>query len=1259
MFSLQNAPFERSSLAGLDWEPLSVDALLGNLPAPSNDPLAKSAAAKFDLSLDIRETESGLLGRWEYRPDLFSAKTIHRLAGHFRTLLKALPEGLRLRLSALPMLSRHEAQQLQQWQQPPAAQPLLRETVHRLFEAQAAATPEAIALIAQQTEITYQTLNQHANQLAHWLRQQGISLETPVGIWAVRSPKIIVAILAILKAGGTYVPLDPHYPLERLTWMVRDTQMALLIADAPDLPIPSGLQALVQTVDLSAIASQICALPTTNFAVSTVDLADSAVPESLAYILYTSGSTGRPKGVCTTHQGITHLVKSPNYVTLTASEVLLQAAPLTFDAATFEIWGALLNGGKLVLLSAQLPSLQELAQAIVSHQITTLWLTAGLFNLMVDEQLNALQSVRQLIAGGDVLSVGHLRRAFKTLKNTRIINGYGPTEATTFTCCYTVTQAEVDAAPSVPIGYPLAHTQIYVLDTNLQPVPAGIPGELYIGGAGVARGYLNRPDLTAERFIPNPFGRIGQPFSTLYKTGDHVRHRADGALEYLGRLDQQIKVRGFRIELGEIEAALTHHPDIQQAAVIVSGDRADQKRLVAYLAISQAEPTAQLSSSQAPLQPLTLRQFLLEKLPDYMVPTQFVWLSALPLTTNGKIDRRALPACQQLSQKLSESAGEDSGLSSSSTAPKTETEQALLEIFSALLPVQSIGIHDNFFELGGDSIIAMQIVSRAAQSGLTISLKQLFQYQTIAELASVAQQGSYTVLSQTAISQALATGEVLLTPIQRWFFKQSLAVPEHFNQAVCLTLPKGSSREALTAAIAHIYQHHDALRLRFTPLPSGEQGWQQQFSDSTTAPAITWFDLSHLSAVMQDLAIAQQTQTQQASLNIQTGPLVSVCGFDLGAARESQLFIAIHHLIIDGVSWRILLADLQQAYRQALSGKAVQLPPKTHSYQQWAQELMRLANSAEIEADRDYWQAIAKAAPINIPQDISQDDPQDNRKGKNNIENAQRIVTSLPADLTQSLLQKVPSVYNTQITEALLTALAQTIAQWTNHSQVLFDLESHGRFSESLDLSRTVGWFTTLYPMPLKFEATRSLADNFKGIKAQMRAVPHQGLSYGLLRYLKDKAEASQALALTLPISFNYLGQIDLGQIDLGQTDPGQTNLNQTETLSQAAFNRVETLSANQAAANVRPYLIDINCWIASEQLQVEWTFSRCYHTAQTINSLAEQFLLNLSALIEHCCAQEVADYSPDDFSLVALNQLDLEAVFSQVSFAGEQEAKR
>ncbi|MEM6252543.1 MAG: amino acid adenylation domain-containing protein [Cyanobacteria bacterium P01_D01_bin.156] len=1176
MFALQNTPLESVSLDGLEWSPLTVG----------------TNTAKFDLTLEMKQTSKGLVGVFEYRQDLFSADTMHRMAGHLRTLLKALPDNGQLRLSQLPMLLKQDLQQLQQWRQGTTVQPVEQPCIHKLFESQVSRNGDAIALVQAQTKVTYNTLNQQANQLARYLQEQGITPGERVGIWARRTPQTIAAILAILKSGATYVPLDFNYPLERLTWIVNDTELKLLLAD--DDSVTTEIKNLVDVVNLASIKPHLDIYPTGNLT------SRSSTPDSLAYILYTSGSTGTPKGVCTSHRGIVRLVNHPNYVTLDASDSLLQAAPLTFDASTFEIWGALLNGGKLVLLSDQTPSLDDLGDAIVEHSITTLWLTSGLFNLMVDEQLNSLKPVRQLLAGGDVLSTRHLGKAMTALENTRILNGYGPTEGTTFTCCHQITLDDLDEA--VPIGSPIDHTQIYVLDGDLQQVPPGLPGELYIGGAGLAQGYLNRPELTAEKFIPNPFYDIRQPGSDcfyLYKTGDRVRYRNDGTLEYLGRLDQQVKIRGFRIELGEIETALCHHPDIQQAVVIVDGETAENKRLVAYL---QTVALDKQSSAVGPLSSQSLRQFLLSQLPDYMVPVKFIWLlDKVPLTNNGKINRRALPA--------------PTWESNDAVTPQTDIEKILTKIWTVVLPVESVGIYDNFFDLGGDSILAMQIVSRGTQAGIDITPKQLFQHQTIAELAAVVE------LGQELAPQEPAVGLVPLTPIQHWFFEQSLATPHHFNQSVCLELPLNTNTVALEKSLTAIYQHHDAFRLRFT---QDAQGWHQEYMDGT-APNIQWFNLKQLDKRQQDSVIATKAALLQQGLDLQTGPLVTFGGFNLGDSRPDQLLIVIHHLVIDGVSWRILLDDLRQAYIQVTNDghgeRPIYLAPKTHSYQAWAEHLEAFANSEEIQSAQDYWNKTATNQFQSIPQDHTNDN--------NTIDTSQRLTVHLDKEQTQALLQQVPSTYNAHINDILLTALALTLVDWTG--QALIDLESYGRFSEDLDLSRTVGWFTCLYPVCLSIDTDAPVSKQIREIKNQLQAVPHDGLSYGLLRYLNNQKD----LAITPAIGFNYLGQLDL---------------------TQSEFRRIPAISANQDPSNQRLHQIDINSWVEAGQFSVEWTFNAGSYESETIQRLARQFINHLEIIIDHSLSKEDADYTPDDFNLVQLDQSALDAVLAQVSFAGEQE---
>lgn len=686
-FMLENKTTPTLHWAGLDATHLEIDL----------------KTSKFDLSLTVVDEGSALTATFTYNTHLFAPATIQRLLGHLETLLQAITHAPDQPLASFSLLTPVERQQLlEDWPRTQTNYPRL--PVHQLFEAQVDATPTATALIFAESHLTYAQLEQWANQLAHRLRRLGVGPDVLVGLFMERSLELIVATLAILKAGGAYLPLDTTYPEERLRFMLADSGSPVLLTQShlrDRLPQSTG-QVICLDTDADLLAQE-----------SAARLTNTTTPDNLAYVMYTSGSTGQPKGVSVIHRNIVRLVKNNPYTRFAPDEVFLQVAPVSFDAATFEIWGSLLNGATLVVFPPHTPSLAELGAALRQHQVTTLWLTAGLFHLMVDEQLADLRGLKQLLAGGDVLSVPHVRRVLQQLPNCRLINGYGPTEGTTFTTCFPIQTASA-IEPSVPIGWPIANTQTYILDVHLQPVPVGVPGELHIGGDGLARNYHNRPNLTAERFIPHPFS--AEPGARLYKTGDLVRYRADGSIQFLGRRDHQVKIRGFRIELSEIEIALSQHPAIQDVVVMVRQDTPNDKRLVAYVVLQTA-----INSPAA-----ALRQFLAQQLPPHMVPDHFIVLDAFPLDPNGKVDRRALPAPE----------AERPELATAYVSPQTELEQQIAAIWQDVLHLENVGVNDNFFDLGGHSLLLIQVHSRLReQLEQPVSQLDLLKYPTIRALA--------------------------------------------------------------------------------------------------------------------------------------------------------------------------------------------------------------------------------------------------------------------------------------------------------------------------------------------------------------------------------------------------------------------------------------------------------------------------------------------------------------------------------------------
>jgi amino acid adenylation domain-containing protein len=690
-FALQNAPMPPLELPGLTLSPFPMD----------------TGTAKFELSLALMEDGEGWSVSLEHSRDLFDGDTADRLLRHYAALVGAMAGAPDAPARELPLLSDAERHQLlvtwNDTERPGSAGRL----VHRLFEQVAAVAPESVALVRGDDRITYEELNRRANRLARRLRSLGVGPETTVGVFLDSSPELIVAYLAALKAGGAYLPLVPGYPKDRLELMLEETRTPVVLTRAELRGQLEGLPATVLDLD-EEVREDDSNLPA---------LVESGT--GLAYVMYTSGSTGRPKGVAVNHEGIVRLVRDSGFADFGPDQVFLQITAISFDVSTFEIWGALLNGGKLAFLSSPGLTLEEIGEAIARHGVTTLWLSSGLFSVVADRRLEDLKPLRQLVVGGDVVPLPQARRVLDEIPGCRLIDGYGPTENTTFTACRTVTREDVER-PSIPIGRPLNNTTAYVLDRDLQPVPVGVRGDLYTGGLGLARGYFGRPDLTAEVFVPHPFGRPGE---RLYNTGDIARWLPDstgGILEFLGRRDTQVKVRGFRIEPGEIEAALAGHAAVAEAVVVAREDRPDRpgdRRLAAYLVPAPgAEPSA-----------AELQEHLRRSLPDYMIPSVFVVLDALPLNRSGKVDRKALPAPGDTER----------GSQANYVPPRTDMEERIARVWREALGVERVGVHDSFFELGGHSLLLLQVVGRLQEAlGRDLPKGMMFEHPTIASLAA-------------------------------------------------------------------------------------------------------------------------------------------------------------------------------------------------------------------------------------------------------------------------------------------------------------------------------------------------------------------------------------------------------------------------------------------------------------------------------------------------------------------------------------------
>jgi amino acid adenylation domain-containing protein/non-ribosomal peptide synthase protein (TIGR01720 family) len=1158
--------------------------------------LGHQRGANLDLNLMVMEAEGVLQLCWQYNTDLFEATTIARMASHFLTLLEGIVTNPTQLISQLPLLTEIEQQQLLvEWNNQKADYPFDK-CIHQLFEEQVERTPDAIAVVFKHQQLTYHQLNTRANQLAHYLRSLGVGADVLVGLCVERSLEMIVGVLGILKAGGAYLPLDPEYPTERLGFMLNDAQVPVLLTQhllVAELPTHNAELVCLDT-DWPLISQAMVS-----------NLFSGVQPENLAYAIYTSGSTGEPKGVMIQHSSVLNLANGLHQAIYSQHQnpqlrVSLNGS-LAFDTSVKQIV-QLIYGYSLEIIPE---NLRFDGSAMLSYlrqqKINVLDCTPSQLALLISAGLlESNTTLQYVLVGGEPIDES-MWATLAQAKNINFYNVYGPTE-----CTVDATVCKIQAANLKPIiGRPIANVQTYILDKYLQLVPVGIPGELHIGGASLARSYLNAKELTQEKFIPNPFNisRADESFNSqrLYKTGDLARYLPDGNIEYLGRIDNQVKIRGFRIELGEIETVLNDYPNIQASCVIAREDNPGIKRLVAYIV-----PQKQVASTTR-----ELRQFLKAKLPGYMIPSAFVILEALPLTRNGKVDRRALPAPDGRVE-----------LEVSFVAPHTPEEKVLAQIWSQVLKVEEVGIHDNFFELGGDSILNIQIITRARQAGLQLTPKQLFTHQTIAELAVVA---GTTKIRQ--IEQGLVTGQVPLTPIQHWFFEQNLSQKHHYNQSFLLSVPSDLKSELLEQVWQQLLIHHDALRLQFT---QSDCSWQQIHSTSSDNIPVSFVDLSTIPDSEQQEVIEATTNSLQASLNL-TENLVQVAFFWLGVDKRAHLLIIIHQLVVDDVSWRILLEDLQTAYQQLCQGQAIQLPAKTTSFKNWAQHLVEYAQSDVLKSELSYWLSASKASsPI----------PVDFTGGANTVASASTVSVCLNEVQTQALLQDVPKAYKTQINDVLLTALVLVLSRWTRSSSVLLNLEGHGRENivDGVDLSRTVGWFTAIFPVVLKVEAIDkdNIGNTLKSVKEQLRAIPNKGIGYGLLRYLSREPEIIAQLKTLeqAEISFNYLGEF--------------TQLNQSSIMQLTSESRGQVQSS-QSSHNRRLHLLDINAIITNERLQIDWTYSINVHQPRTIETLAQEFIETLGELIAHCSSSENGVYTPTDFPLLQLNQLELDQIFANL----------
>ncbi|MCY9561644.1 amino acid adenylation domain-containing protein, partial [Paenibacillus apiarius] len=1157
MLVLQNTEQADLELAGLQWTPYPIE----------------SGAAKFDLTLSISEHEQGMRCSLEYASKLFERTTIERWAGHFTELLRQAVRHPQAMLGSIEVLTANEREELLVTFNDTAVGLPAEATLHKLFEKQAAKTPDTVAVVFEDHQLTYSELNERANRLARTLRAAGVESDGLVGIMAEPSLEMVVGILAILKAGGAYVPIDPAYPAERIRYLLEDSGASPLLLQTRFQEYASLFaKALIRLDD-----------PAVYFEDGT-NLGNVSSSSDLAYVIYTSGSTGKPKGVMVEHRNAVNVI-SWFISRYELSDNVMLTTSFTFDPSVEQLFGCLLAGKTLhVIQKETLLNPPKLLDYIHENRINTINFTPSYIRELLVGQTK-LPGLQHVIAGGEKLD-DRLKEEVLQLGYS-LYNHYGPTETT-----IEVLTGSCYSNVKVAVGKPIHNTAVYILDARGGLQPIGVAGELYISGDGVARGYLNRPELTAERFVENPF-ELGR---RMYRTGDLARWLPDGTVDYLGRIDDQVKIRGYRIELGEIEAQLLRIAAVEEAVVVAREDAAGQKQLCAYIVAERVLTVGEL------------RKALARELPEYMIPVYFMQLDRMPLTSSGKVEHKALPAPEAGMSVVTEY-----------VAPRTGEEKALVSVWQSVLGVEKIGILDHFFELGGDSIKAIQVASRLLQAGYKVEMKDLFRYPVVSELST--QMTAVTRLAE----QGEVHGPVPLTPIQRWFVQHDPVDLHHFNHAVMLHREDRFDIEALRLTMQHIARHHDALRMIVTQTEDGYSAWNRSVEDGESY-RLDVFDFRG------EKAWSQRVETEagklQASFSLAAGPLLKLGLFQ--CPDGDHLLIAIHHWVVDGVSWRILFEDIASAYEQAAQGQDIRLPLKTDSFQTWSRQLGAYAASPAMEAQRAYWQSIIEKGVVPLPKDDEQ--------GASTLDASRTLTVEWSQAQTQQLLKEAHRAYGTEVNDLLMTALAMAVQAWSGLDRVAVLLEGHGRepIAADVDVSRTVGWFTSAYPVVLEIEPVMSLPQRIKRVKETLRAIPQKGIGYGLLRYMSASDEAEWAC--DPDISFNYLGQFD-------------------QDLEHSAL-RISPLSTGEAISGRRQRAAALECngMIAEGALRLHISYSVEQYRQATMERFAHELQISLQELLAHCVAQERTELTPSDLLQPGFTQEELDALIQRSASLGEIE---
>lgn len=1080
--------------------------------------------------------------KFMYDTSVFSEKSVRRIQGHFEELLTQLVANSKKPLTQIDCLTDAERTQLLSEfgvSRLKNTEDGKADSILELIKQRTLENPESLAVSYEGKDLTYHELDVASNRVANYLENNyNLSDGKSIGLMLHRSDELIVCMLGILKAGAAYVSLDPEYPKERIRFILDSLEVETVLFDPAKVD-----RSEFDPVDFTAVSEL--------SAGSDQDLDKKIRGDQTIYTLFTSGSTGVPKGVSISHQNVVACTEGLNQL-VHDYDTALATTSANFDVSVSELLVPLTMGKKVRVLNSH----AELPQWIEKENEVFVMTIPSVMEALWESGI-AVENIACIGLAGDVFP-RRLAEKLRASSVKKVFNLYGPTEDTIYSTYFDLAELH-ENLPGVSIGYPMLHTDVYVLSARQQLLPVGIVGELYLSGKKLSKGYINREEETAKRFVPNPF----KPGEKMYRTGDLVRWMEDGSIEFLGRIDNQVKLNGFRIELEEIESILGQQEGIVGVKAVAKELSSGKKILMAYYTGSrQSEEET--------------KQALADRVPYYMVPEHILHLDEFPVNVNGKIDISKLPA-------VNESALTDSDRA----LPETEKESVLLDVWKHVLQRDDIGVNDNYYHLGGDSIKAIQIIAGLFKRSYKGEIKDLFTYKTIRAW------GPYLNHKEQLVDQEMVSGDVPLGPVQRWFFNATQTAREHFNQSTILKSTERLDVERVDQVLKKLVLHHDALRMQYRF--DGNEIHQRNGGDEVV-PECMLIDLTNSSDPSRELTV--HAKEIQRSFNLENGPLVKAVVYRMEDA--DHLFLCIHHLVVDGVSWRILQEDFQQLY----DSESANLGPKTHSYKYWSEELARFAMSAELYAEKAYWEKVASEPVADLPEKKTE--------GVLKYGRVNKLRTALTADLTRQLIGDCHKAYTTEVNDVLLTALARSLSKWSNGTNHLITLEGHGRevFREGMNISRTIGWFTSMYPVRLKAENASSIEESLIETKEMLRHIPNKGMGYGCLRYLRGEEE----LHYTPKIAFNYLGEFN-------------------PTSEKDVFERSnEEVGPDFSPEGEIAYSLTINAAVYDGEMQIDCFYHQDVFDTDKISELVDGFKQELRTITEHCIGQRTEQKTPSDF---------------------------